>query len=164
MPSAKLKSAGKFIRLLPWEFQRGQAFTWESLRAASERYRKNRAGPTGGAVLSRLSLRHRRKLGYRMGIMGFGEAILYLLQIQNWWSRSGSNRRPRRCERRALSTELLPPKRRMLLEDALPGVKQNFVPVLPACPARLIAAAKKAQTLLLQPVVVEENRTPTPLT
>src|ERR1700677_4698342 len=25
-----------------------------------------------------------------------------------WWSRSGSNRRPRRCERRALSTELLP--------------------------------------------------------
>src|SRR3954462_2506482 len=29
-----------------------------------------------------------------------------------WWSWSGSNRRPRRCERRALPTELQPLKRK----------------------------------------------------
>src|SRR5688572_32029571 len=32
-----------------------------------------------------------------------------------WWTRSGSNRRPRRCERRALSTELLAHEGRRLL-------------------------------------------------
>ena len=63
---------------------------------------------------------------------------------EGWWSRSGSNRRPRRCERRALSTELLPPKRRFLLRQAFAGVKQNLLPTLPACPAVLKATEKLA--------------------
>src|SRR4051812_48536612 len=43
-----------------------------------------------------------------------------------WWTRSGSNRRPRRCERRALSTELLAPVEGDVLENHPAQVNTNF--------------------------------------
>jgi hypothetical protein len=45
---------------------------------------------------------------------------------EGWWSRSGSNRRPRRCERRALSTELLPRTEWGVLKDSRTGVNAFF--------------------------------------
>ena len=45
---------------------------------------------------------------------------------EDWWSRSGSNRRPRRCERRALSTELLPRTEWVVLINCAAGVNLNF--------------------------------------
>jgi hypothetical protein len=44
---------------------------------------------------------------------------------EGWWSRSGSNRRPRRCERRALSTELLPRTPNRLFEGRPGGCKKQ---------------------------------------
>src|ERR1700712_4634056 len=44
-----------------------------------------------------------------------------------WWSRWGSNPRPRRCERRALSTELLPRKGGEVLGNRPVRVNTNFL-------------------------------------
>ena len=45
---------------------------------------------------------------------------------REWWSRPGSNRRPRRCERRALSTALLPQGEPVVLRKGWRRVNTNF--------------------------------------
>lgn len=45
---------------------------------------------------------------------------------EGWWTRSGSNRRPRRCERRALSTELLAHEEGEVLGNHRAQVNTNF--------------------------------------
>jgi hypothetical protein len=51
----------------------------------------------------------------------------------------------------------------MLVNDAFAGVKQNFVPPLPACPPQLNETAKLALKLLLQTATAGEKTAPSTL-
>jgi hypothetical protein len=87
---------------------------------------RNKKGPPRRPVDAGANRSHERVRRSRPPSPGLWREIFHLFRVEIWWSRSGSNRRPRRCERRALSTELLAREERDVLRTRCVQVNTNF--------------------------------------